>query len=150
MSNSALERQARSSNELMRRLIKERDGTKLADCNVSLSSSCVVNFAQTNLQISGTSAGGMTMLNPSAQSMNHFHSRTIIHGSAPTFEMPQQTTIKIFGQGYNTPYLAFLYQTLAQPHIPPGVRVGHIEKQQWQLPSPVLHHNLHRPLPTTR
>jgi hypothetical protein len=127
MSNSALERQARRSNELMCRLIKERDGTKLADCNVNLSSSYVVNFAQTNPQISGTSAGGTTMLNPSAQSMNHFHSRTIIHGSAPTFEMPQQTMIKIFDQGYNTPYLAFLYQTLARPHIPPGVTIRHIQ-----------------------
>jgi hypothetical protein len=82
MINSALERQAKSSDELMRRLIEELDGKKLVDSNVnpssssssSSSSSCVVNFAQTNPQISGTSVGGTIMPNPSAQPMNHFYS----------------------------------------------------------------------------
>jgi hypothetical protein len=32
--------------------------------------------------------------------VNHFHSRTTIKGSAPTFGMPQQTTASMFGQGY--------------------------------------------------
>jgi hypothetical protein len=32
--------------------------------------------------------------------MNHFHSRTITEGSAPTFGMPQQTATSMFGQGY--------------------------------------------------
>jgi hypothetical protein len=32
--------------------------------------------------------------------VNHFHSRTTIEGLAPTFEMPQQTTASMFGQGY--------------------------------------------------
>jgi hypothetical protein len=40
------------------------------------------------------------MPNPSAQPVNHFHSRTTIVGSAPTFGMPQQTMASIFGQGY--------------------------------------------------
>jgi hypothetical protein len=48
MINSALERQAKSSDELVRRLIEERDGEKLADSNVNPSpSSCAINFAQT-------------------------------------------------------------------------------------------------------
>jgi hypothetical protein len=32
--------------------------------------------------------------------MNHIHSQTTIQGSTPTFEMPQQTTTNMFGQGY--------------------------------------------------
>jgi hypothetical protein len=75
MINSALERQARSSDELMHRLIEEWDGKKLADSNVNPSpSSYAVNFDQTNSQISGTLTGGTTMPNPSAQPMNYFHS----------------------------------------------------------------------------
>jgi hypothetical protein len=75
--NSALERQAKSTDELMRRLIEEQDGKKLADSNVNPSfSSCEVNFTQTNLQTSGTSADGATMPNPSTQLMKHFHSQT--------------------------------------------------------------------------
>jgi hypothetical protein len=68
-----LEKQAKSSDELMRRLIEKRDGKKLADSNVHpSSSSCAVNFAQINPQSSGTSAGGMTQPNLSAQPMNQF------------------------------------------------------------------------------
>jgi hypothetical protein len=44
--------------------------------------------------------GGTSMPNPSAQPMKHFHSRTTIEGSAPTFRVPQQTTVNMFGQGY--------------------------------------------------
>jgi hypothetical protein len=59
MINSALERQAESSNEIMCRLVEERDRKKLADSNVHAStSSCTINFAQINSQPSGTSAGG--------------------------------------------------------------------------------------------
>jgi hypothetical protein len=86
--NSAFEKQAKSSDELTRRLIEEQDGKKLADSNVHpSSSSCAFNFAQTNPQPSGTSVGGTTQPNPSAQPMNHFHSRTTVDGSAPTFGM---------------------------------------------------------------
>jgi hypothetical protein len=84
----------------MCRLIEERDGTKLVYSNINHSSSCLVNFAQTNPQISGTSTGDTTMPNPSAQPMNHFHSRTTIDSSTPTFGMPQQTMISMFRQGY--------------------------------------------------
>jgi hypothetical protein len=79
MINSTLERQAKSGDELVRRLTEERDGEKLVDSNVnpsssssSSSSSFAVNFAQTNPQTSGTSASGITMPNPSAQLMNHY------------------------------------------------------------------------------
>jgi hypothetical protein len=72
MINSTLKRQANSSDELMRRLIEERDGKKLVDSNVHPSSYCTVNFAQTNPQPSDTSIGGITQSNPSAQSIKHF------------------------------------------------------------------------------
>jgi hypothetical protein len=75
MINSVLERQVKSSDELLRRLIEEQDGKKLADPSVNPSFySCDVNFGQTNPQTSGTSVGGATMSNPSTQLMNHFHS----------------------------------------------------------------------------
>jgi hypothetical protein len=65
MINSVSDRQARSNAEFMRRLIEERDGKKLIDFNVnSSSSSCAINFAQTNPQTSGTSAGSTKMPNP--------------------------------------------------------------------------------------
>jgi hypothetical protein len=87
MINSALERQARSTDELMCRLIEERDGKRLSISSVNPSSSSAVNFIQTNPQKGGTSAGGATMPNPSAQPMNHFHSRPTIEGSTPIFGM---------------------------------------------------------------
>jgi hypothetical protein len=101
MINSALERQAKSTDELVHRLIEELDGKNLADPNANPSSSSyAVNFTQTNPQTSGTSAGGSTLPNLSAQPMNHFHSRITIDGSTPTLEMPQQTMTSMFGQGY--------------------------------------------------
>jgi hypothetical protein len=99
MINSTLERQARSGDELMHRLIEERDRKKLIDSNVD-PSSCSINFAQTNSQTSGTSTNSTTMPNPSAHSMNHFHNRTTTDGLAPTFGIPQQTTASMFKQGY--------------------------------------------------
>jgi hypothetical protein len=90
MINSALERQAKSTDELLHRLIEERNGKKLDATTVNPSSStCVVNFTQTNLHSSGASTGGTSMPNPSAQPVNHFHNRTTVEGSAPTFEMQQ-------------------------------------------------------------
>jgi hypothetical protein len=49
-------------------LIEEWDGKKLADPNANLSSSsfCTINFAQTNRQTSDTLVGGTTMSNPPA------------------------------------------------------------------------------------
>jgi hypothetical protein len=61
MINFALEMQAKSNDELVRRLIEERDRKKIIDSNVNPSSSYAVNFAQTNPQTSDTSAGGTTM-----------------------------------------------------------------------------------------
>jgi hypothetical protein len=101
MINSALKRQAKSTDELLRRLIEERNEKKLDATSVNLSSStCTVSFTQTNPHISGPFMSGTSMPHPSAQSMNHFHSRTTIEGSAPTFGMPQQTMASMFGQGY--------------------------------------------------
>jgi hypothetical protein len=98
MINSTLERQAKSTDELLRRLIEERDGKKLDATIVNLSSStCTVNFTQTNLHTSDPSAGDTSMPNPSVQPVNHFHSRTTIEGSAPTFRMLQQATVSMFG-----------------------------------------------------
>jgi hypothetical protein len=88
MINSALERQAKCSNELMHRLIDERDGKKLVDSNVHTSSSCDVNFAQTNSQPSGTSLGSTSQPHPSTQPMNHFYSQTDVDGSTPAYGMP--------------------------------------------------------------
>jgi hypothetical protein len=91
MINSALERQAKSIDEMLRRLIEERDGKKLDTTSANPSSStCALNFTQTNPHTSGLSAGGTTMPNPSAQLMNHFHSQTTIEGSTPNLGMPQQ------------------------------------------------------------
>jgi hypothetical protein len=66
-----LERQAKSSDELVRRLIEEQDRKKLADSNInpsssSSSSSCIDNFVQTNPQTSDALASGTTLPNPSA------------------------------------------------------------------------------------
>jgi hypothetical protein len=72
---------------------------KLDDSNVN-PSSCAVNFTQTNLQTSATFVGDASMPNPSVQPMNHFHSRTIIDGSAPTFGTPQQTMACMFRLWY--------------------------------------------------
>jgi hypothetical protein len=104
----------------MCRLIEERDGKKLADSNVNTSSSCVVNFAQTNPQASGTMASGTTMPNPSAQPMNHFHRRTTIDGSAPTFGMSQQTTVSMFGQEYTQTTPTFSSSNFNSASYTPG------------------------------
>jgi hypothetical protein len=90
MINSALERQTKSTDGLLRRLIEERDGKKHNDSNANLSSSTsTVSFAQINPHSSGPSTGGTSMPNPSAQSVNPFHNRTTIEGSPPNLGMPQ-------------------------------------------------------------
>jgi hypothetical protein len=101
MINSALERQVKSTDELLHRLIEERDGKKYSDANVNPSSfTCVVNFTQTNPHTSGPSASGTAMSNPSAQPTNHFHSQTTIEGSVSNLGLPQQTTTSMYGKGY--------------------------------------------------
>jgi hypothetical protein len=100
MIDSVLERHANSINELLRRLVEECDGKKPDATKVnpsSSSSTCVVSFTQTNPHTRGPSVGGTSMPNPSAQPVNHFHSRTTIKVLAPTFGMSQQTTASMFG-----------------------------------------------------
>jgi hypothetical protein len=73
--NSALERQAKSTDELLRRLIEEQNGKKLDTTSVNPSfSTCAVSFTQTNPHTNGASVGDTLMSNPSAQPVNHFHS----------------------------------------------------------------------------
>jgi hypothetical protein len=101
MINSTLERQAKTTDKLLHRLIEERDEKKRDATNDHPScSTSAVNFTQTNPYSSGPSASGTSMSNPSAQSVSHFHGRTTIEGSAPTFGMMQQTMASIFWQGY--------------------------------------------------
>jgi hypothetical protein len=65
MINSALERQTKSMDELLRRLIEERDGKKFDATSVNPSSStCAVSFVQTNPHTSGASAGGTSIPHP--------------------------------------------------------------------------------------
>jgi hypothetical protein len=101
MIDSALERQVKCTDELLRKLIEERDEKRHDATKVNPSSfTCAVSFTETNSHTSGLSAGGTSMPNPSAQPMNHFHSRITIKGLTPTFGMPQQTMASMFGQGY--------------------------------------------------
>jgi hypothetical protein len=57
-----------------------------------------------------------TMSSPSAQPMNHFHSRTIIKDSAPNLRMPQQTMASMYGQGYTHTTPSF---TIPNPILTP-------------------------------
>jgi hypothetical protein len=90
MISSALESQAKSTDEVLRRLVEERDEKKLNTTSVNPSSStCAVNFTQTNPHTSGASMDDTSMSNPSVQPVNHFHNRTTIESSTPTFRVPQ-------------------------------------------------------------
>jgi hypothetical protein len=121
MINSALKRQAKGTDEQLRRLVEERDGKKQSDANINPSSSTsVVNFTQTNPHTSGPSVGSTTMSNPSAQLMNHFHNRTTIKGSAPNLGMPQQTTSSMYGQGYTHTTPSFTIPNHSSTPYPSG------------------------------
>jgi hypothetical protein len=75
MINSTLEKQVKSTDELLHRMIEEWDGKKLDATSVNHSSStCTLSFTQTNPHTSGVSVGGTSMPNPSAQSVNRFYS----------------------------------------------------------------------------
>jgi hypothetical protein len=60
--------------------------------------------------------GGTIMPNPSAQLVNHFHSRITIEGSAPNLGMSQQTMANMYGQWYThtTPSI-----TIPNPSLTP-------------------------------
>jgi hypothetical protein len=117
MINSALERQAKSTDELLRRLIEEWDGKEYSGPNVNSSpSTSAVSFAPINPHTSGPSAGDTSMPNPSAQPMNHFHIRTTIEGSAPNLGMPQQAMASMYGQGYTNTAPGF---TMPNPSLTP-------------------------------
>jgi hypothetical protein len=65
MINSVLKRQAKDTDELLRRLVEERDRKKLNTTSVNpFSSTCIVSFTQTNLHTSDASAGSTSMPNP--------------------------------------------------------------------------------------
>jgi hypothetical protein len=65
MINTALERQAKCTDELLRRLIEERDRKKLYATSVYPSSSIyAVSFTQSNPHTSGASVGDTFMPNP--------------------------------------------------------------------------------------
>jgi hypothetical protein len=67
MINSALERQVKSTDELLCRLIEERNGKKLDVSSINPSSStCDVSFTQTNSHTSDPSADDTSMPNPAA------------------------------------------------------------------------------------
>jgi hypothetical protein len=84
------------------------------------SSSCVVSFAQTNPQPSGTSVSDTSQPNPSPQPMNHFYSRTTIDGLAPACGIPQQAMTSLFGQGYTYATPSFLMPNLGSGPYTPG------------------------------
>jgi hypothetical protein len=71
MINSALEKQAKSTDGLLRRLIDEWDGIKHNGSNVKYSSTSTVSFPQINPHTSGPSVGSTSILNPFAQPVNH-------------------------------------------------------------------------------
>jgi hypothetical protein len=60
------------------------------------------------------------MPNPSVQLVNHFHSRTTIEGSTPTFGAPQQTTVGMFGQGYTQTAPRFSMSNFTSAPYTPG------------------------------
>jgi hypothetical protein len=64
MISSVLERQAKTTDELLCKLIEERVGKKHDDSSTNHSSStCVVSFTQTNPHTIGPSVGDTSMLN---------------------------------------------------------------------------------------
>jgi hypothetical protein len=121
MINYALERQAKSIDELLCRLAEEWDGKKLDTTSINPSSStCAVSFTQTNPHTSGASTSGTSMPNPLAQPVNHFHTRTTIEGSSPTFRAPQQTMTSMFEQGYTHTAPSFFVPNFTSAPYSPG------------------------------
>jgi hypothetical protein len=148
--NSALERQAKSTDELLRRLIEEQNGKKLDTTSVNPSfSTCAVSFTQTNPHTNGASVGDTLMSNPSAQPVNHFHSRTTIKGLAPTFEVPQQTMTIMFGQWYRQTSPSFSMPNFTSaPYTPGGIGWAYAHAiDNYQAPYTIIAYTDPVPLP---
>jgi hypothetical protein len=110
MIDRALERLAKGTDELQRRLIEEQHGKKLDATKVNPSAStCVVSFTQSNPHTSGPSVGGTSMLNPSTQPVNHFYSRTTIKVRLLLLGCRSKLRPVCSGKGTLTPRLAFLW-----------------------------------------
>jgi hypothetical protein len=125
--NSALERQAKSTNELLCRLIEERDEKTLDATSVNTSFlTCAISFTKTNPYTSGPSVGDTSMSNPSTQPKNHFHSQITTEGSAPTFGMSWQTTVSMFRQGYMHTAPSFAMPNPSSAPYTPGITARHI------------------------
>jgi hypothetical protein len=75
MINSALQRQVKSTDKLLHRLIEEQDWKKLDATSANPSSSTyTISLTQPNPHTSGPSTGDTSMRNPFAQPVNHFYS----------------------------------------------------------------------------
>jgi hypothetical protein len=126
MINSALERQAKSTDELLRRLIEERDGKNI----VMLMSILLLSLAL------------LIFLKPIHIHVVHQWAALQCRTPLPsrritsTAEPPSRVRFLILGchnklrpacmsKGTHTPHLALLYQTLVRPPIPPGLMVKH-------------------------
>jgi hypothetical protein len=59
--------------------------------------------------------------------MNHFHSRTNMDGSVPTFGIPQQAMASMFGQRYTHTAPSFSMLNIGSDPYSPGVMAGHTE-----------------------
>jgi hypothetical protein len=126
MINSVLERQARSSVELMHRLIEEWDGKNLM---ILMSILLLVQ---------------LILLKPICKQVPHLwvtlQCQTHQSSQRTTFTAEPSLMVRLLllghhnklwpacsGYGTCTPHLAFPCQTLARPHIPPGVMAGHMQ-----------------------
>jgi hypothetical protein len=151
MTNYVLERKAKSTNELLHRLIEERDGKKLDAASANPSSTCTVSFTQTNPHTSGPSTGGASMPNPSAQPINHFHSRTTIEGLAHNLGMPQQATTSMYGQGYTHTAPRFIMPNPSSTSYTSGFngRAYPNPSSNFQAPYTTIAHTEPVPLPSS-
>jgi hypothetical protein len=123
MINSTLERQAKSMDELLHRMIEERNGKKLDATSVNPSSSTsAVSFTQTNPHTSGASVGWhfhatpLCLVDEPLSQLNHHrgfgsyfwdaaanydqHVRARDTHTTPSFSMPKHGSIT-YTSGYN-------------------------------------------------
>jgi hypothetical protein len=125
MVNSALERQAKSTDELLRKLIEERDGkSKILLVLILFLLALIVLLKLIHTWVVHRRAT--------------LQCQTLLPSWWTTFttEPPSRVWLLLLwchrklwptclGKGICTLHLALLYQTLVRPHIPPGVTVEH-------------------------